>query len=122
MIPDIGSGRRIDHNARVDRATYTFEGPVWRHAGEAAWHFVTLPAEVADEIEVRFEDAHRPFGSVAVTATLGSTSWTTSLFRDTKSASYLLPVKAGVRRRERIGAGDTVRLTLTIDQPPPAVA
>lgn len=101
----------------MNRATYTVIGPVWRHAGEAAWHFVTLPDEVADEIEVRFEDAHRPFGSVAVRVTLGATSWITSLFRDTKSASYLLPIKAAVRRREHVGTGDTVRLIVEVDDP-----
>jgi Domain of unknown function (DUF1905) len=63
------------------------------------------------------ETAHRPFGSVAVGVTLGSTTWTTSLFRDTKSGSYLLPVKAGVRRREGVGAGDTVRLVVEVGQP-----
>lgn len=30
---------------------YRFEALLWRHTGDAAWHFVTLPAEMADEIE-----------------------------------------------------------------------
>jgi hypothetical protein len=33
--------------------------------------------------------------------------WSTSLVTDTRSASYLLPVKAEVRRRERIEDGDS---------------
>jgi hypothetical protein len=30
---------------------YDFMAPLWRHAGEAAWYFVTLPHDVADEID-----------------------------------------------------------------------
>ena len=39
-----------------------------------------------------------------VRATLGGTSWQTKLFGDTKRDSYLLPLKADVRRRERVEA------------------
>lgn len=85
---------------------------VWRHEGEAGWHFVTLPEEIADEIRARHSGGHRPFGSLPVRATIGGTSWETSLFADTKAASYLLPVKAEVRRREGIAHGDTVLVTI----------
>jgi hypothetical protein len=30
---------------------YSFTGKVWRYAGKAAWYFVTLPEELADEIK-----------------------------------------------------------------------
>ena len=96
-------------------ATYTITAPIWRYEGPAGWHFVTLPTEVADEIDVRFEHAHRPFGSLRVHVSLGHVSWTTSLFRDTKSESYLLPIKAVIRRVAGVDAGDTVTLELTVD-------
>ena len=99
----------------IGSATYTITAEVWVHEGPAAWHFVTLPGEVADELELRFAEAHRPFGSLAVRVTLGGTTWTTSLFRDTKSASYLLPIKAGVRRRERVADGDTATVELVVE-------
>ena len=87
---------------------------MWRHDGPAGWHFVTLPGELADELEARFAEAHRPFGSLAVRVTLGGRTWSTSVFRDTKSESYLLPIKADVRRRERIAAGAVVTLSLAV--------
>ena len=99
----------------MNGSTYTFTGEVWLHDGPAGWHFVTLPAEIADEIEARFDDRHRPFGSVAVHVSIGDVAWTTSLFKDTKTSSYLLPVKAEVRRRAGIDAGDTVTLTLAVE-------
>ena len=57
----------------------------------------------------------RPFGSLPVRAAIGRTSWSTSLFADTRTASYLLPVKADVRRREGIGDGDAVTVELVVD-------
>ena len=49
-----------------------------------------------------------------VNATIGATTWETSIFPDTKSGSYLLPVKAEVRRREGVEDGDAVTVTLEL--------
>jgi hypothetical protein len=37
------------------------------------------------------------------------------LFADNKSSSYLLPIKADIRRREDVAVGDTVTLTLDLE-------
>ena len=89
---------------------------VWRHPGNGGWHFATFPGDVADELRARLGHLRRPFGSLPVRATIGRSSWETSLFADSKSASYLLPVKADIRRRERIEEGDTVTLTLQVQE------
>jgi hypothetical protein len=91
----------------------TFEAEIWLADAEAAWHFVTLPADVADEVRAR-TGGSRPFNSVPVRATIGSTSWKTSMFADRKSGSYLLPVKSHVRDREAVGTGDRVTVTLEL--------
>jgi hypothetical protein len=93
-------------------ATLRFDADVWLHPGEAGWHFVTLPADVADEVRARTEG--RPFGTVPVTAAIGSTAWPTSLFADARTSSYLLPLKADVRRRAGVGAGDRVTVALDL--------
>lgn len=56
----------------------------------------------------------RAFGSVPVQVTVGRSTWATSLFADAKSASYLLPIKAEIRRRAGLGDGDIATLTLEI--------
>lgn len=90
------------------------DGAVWRYPGKGGWHFVTVPPDLVDELAVRYADAHRPFGSMRVRASFRSSAWSTSLFKDTKSASFLLPVRADVRRRERIEDGGiaTIRIEL----------
>ena len=94
--------------------TYTFTADVWLRPGEAGWHFVTLPVELADELRAQTAETARPFGSLPVQVTIGRTSWATSLFPDTSAASYLLPIKADIRRREQLTAGDAVRVSLEL--------
>ena len=48
-----------------------------------------------------------------VEATISGVSWRTSVFPQ-KSGGYILPVKAEVRRRADISAGDEVTLTLEL--------
>lgn len=91
----------------------TFEAEIWLADAEAAWHFVTLPPDLADEVRAR-TGGSRPFNSVPVRATIGTTSWKTSIFADRTRDSYLLPVKASVRDREGVDAGDRVSVTLDL--------
>ena len=55
----------------------------------------------------------RGFGSVKVEATIGDVTWRTSVF-PLNSGGYLLPVKAEVRRRAGIAAGDEVTVELEL--------
>lgn len=90
----------------------TFEAELWQHAGEGGWHFVTLPGDLADD--VREHGPHAGFGSVRVTVTLGPTTWETSLFPDSKTGSYVLPVKKQVRSAAGVEAGDRVTVRLAV--------
>lgn len=91
----------------------TFTAELWLHDGEGGWHFVTLPRAAAEEVDETAPP--RPgFGSVRVTATIGTSTWRTSLFPDRRSASYLLPVKRAVRDANGLVAGDTVTVSLVV--------
>lgn len=94
--------------------TYRFRSALWMHTGEAAWHFVTLPTDVADEIDDLTAGTRRGFGSVRVIATIGSTTWNTSIFPDSTSESFVLPVKKQVRTREDVSDGETVEVALRL--------
>ena len=92
----------------------SFPATVWMHDGPAAWHFLSLPAEIADEIADRVAQRASAFGSVRVEVAVGATSWTTSLFPDTRSGTYLLPVKKAVRAAEDLSDGSEVTVHLTV--------
>ena len=93
---------------------YRFETRLWLYTGKAAWHFVTLPHDIADEIEELTAPTRRGFGSVRIEVTIGTTTWQTSIFPDTKAESYVLPIKKPVRVAEGLSADDLVDVTLRL--------
>lgn len=91
-----------------------FDAELWLWEGKAAWHFLTVPIDVSDDIEARTTGHARGFGSVRVRVTIGATTWTTSVFPDTKREAYILPVKKEVRRAESLETGSRVAVTLEL--------
>ncbi len=92
---------------------FTFEAPLWRWEGPSSWHFVSLPEQVADEIEDAPLD-RRGFGSLRVQVAVGASTWSTSIFPDKSRGTFLLPMKKQVRDREGLVEGDLVPITLTL--------
>ncbi len=97
-----------------DKNTYTFKAKVWIFQGPTPWHFVTLPKKLAAEIKAFHGGLAKSFGTIAVLAKIGGTEWKTSVFSDTKSGSYVLPLKAEVRKKEKIAAESSIKVTLQI--------
>lgn len=94
----------------------TFTAPLWLWNGKGAWHFITLPPDEAGLVRMAVPKRKtRGWGSVRVKARIGETSFATSLFPATQVKSYLLPIKADVRRAERLNVGDKVDVTLSLD-------
>lgn len=96
--------------------TFTTECWLWQ-AEKGAWHFATLPKDKSAEIQFFNENnaiKKRGWGAVKVKATIGKTNWETSIFPHKTSKSYILPIKASVRKAESIESGDTVEIALKI--------
>lgn len=93
---------------------YSFLAEIWLWEGQGAWHFLTLPGDISAEIKEAFGTGRPGFGSIRVTATIKDHIWKTSIFPDSKSGSYLLPVKAEIRKKANISAGDQVEVNLDL--------
>jgi hypothetical protein len=92
-----------------------FTASLWLYPGDkAAWHFVTVPKKETAAIDAVFKEFKKGWGSLPVTAQIHKTTWNTSIFPDRKSKTYLLPIKASIRKKESLEAGDRVRLVLTV--------
>lgn len=98
------------------RVTYEFDAPLWIWDARQAdsWTFVSLPAEIADEIDELTAPFSRGFGSVRVEVTVGATTWRTSIFPSKPQRTYVLPIKKAVRRVAGVEAGDTARVRLDL--------
>ena len=97
----------------MERDRFEFDGTLWRWPG-GNWFFVTLPFDIADQIDGTAPAAHVGFGSVRVEVTIGSSTWRTSLFPDKQAESFVLPVKQAIRRAERLDDGDDVSVGLRV--------
>lgn len=89
--------------------------PIWLWSGgQGSWHFLTIPEAEAGEIRAHsFGGERRGFGSVRVAAAIEGVAWRTSVFPQ-KAGGYILPIKAEVRRRAGVAAGDLVSVTLDL--------
>jgi|SRR3989344_7942360 len=93
---------------------YTMKTKIWLYPGMAGWHFVYIDKKISKKIRAeQKKQPRRGWGSVPVRATVGKTKWDTSIFPD-EEGPYLLPVKAQVRKKEGIGDGDTIMLSIQI--------
>ena len=93
--------------------TCRFTADLWRWEAQSSWFFVT----VSDEASARIRERPRPprgFGAVRVQATVGATTWTTSVFPDSTRGAYVLPVKKAVRRAEGLDEGDPADVVLEV--------
>jgi hypothetical protein len=94
-------------------------GPVWLWQGSAgapakgAWYFLTIDGPTAQAIRAHATNA-AAWGSVYVAVTIGTTAWRTSLFPSKAAGGWLLPIKAAVRKAEKIAEGDTVEAVLEL--------
>ena len=86
---------------------------MWLWKSDAAWHFLTLPQDVAAEIE-DMPISRGGFGSLRVQVTIGSSSWGTSIFPSKELGSFLLPLKKPVLETEGLGVGDVCHVHLRI--------
>ena len=94
---------------------FTFTGTLFETAAgdNGAWVFIAIPARDSDEI-LEIAPTRPGFGSVKVTAVIGSSEWNTSIFPSKKLGTFVLPVKRRIRSQERVHTGDSVQVSLCI--------
>ena len=103
----------------TERITHT--GPLWRWttpSAPAAWHFITIDGAAGEVLSAtalmrRMEGLSRGFGSIKVAATIGKTTFKTSVF-PSKETGWLLPIKTAVREAEGLADGDELEVVLEV--------
>jgi hypothetical protein len=90
-----------------------FAGEVWFWRGPSPFHFVTVPEHHCDDLARVAGEVSYGWGMIPVSARIGGTHWTTSLFP--KDGGYVVPIKDKVRKAEEIEPGDRVTVVLSVD-------
>jgi hypothetical protein len=87
---------------------------IWKGSDAAGrWYFLTVPDEQCDPIRAAGFETRSEFGSVRVEAAIGKVRWRTSVF-PLNAGGYILPVKAEIRKRAKLAAGDEVAVELIL--------
>lgn len=89
---------------------YTFSAEIWY----SEWYFVSLPKEMSQEIRGHCKTLEEGWGRLKAAAKIGGSEWKTAIWFDKKHQTYLLPIKAEVRKKEKIGVGSTAAITLWV--------
>lgn len=95
------------------RSPLVFTAEVWEHEGPAAWHFVSLPVSLADEIEATYGHRAAGFGSLRVEVTIGNTRWSHPS-SPTAGAGPTCCRKKQVRVAEELVAGSPAKVSLLV--------
>jgi len=89
-----------------------FNGKIIFWRGPAPWFFVTVPAKQSRDLKAVSSLVTYGWGVIPVTVRIGKTVWKTSLFP--KDGRYLVPIKASVRKAEKLDKGDKVTVRLEV--------
>ena len=89
-----------------------FTGKIWYWRGPSPFYFVSVPAEQGSSLKAISEIVTYGWGMIPVEARIGQTGWKTALFP--KDGSYVVPIKASVRKAENLEQGDLVTVQLEV--------
>lgn len=89
-----------------------FDGLIIFWRGPAPWYFVAVPQEQSEDIKAISSFVTYGWGVIPVRVRIGNTEFQTSLFP--KDGRYLVPIKASVRKAEKLDEGDTVTVRLEL--------
>ena len=92
-----------------------FSGEVVWWRGPAPHHFVALPGPEAERLRAVASRVTYGWGCVPTTVTLGTTTFTTSIFP--RDGGFLVPLKVAARRAEGVELGDDVTLVVVVEDP-----
>ncbi len=82
----------------------------WR--GPAPFVFLPVPPDESELIHESASELTYGWGAIPVEATIGRTTFTTSLFP--RDGGYLLPLKVAVQRAEGVGVGDAMDVRMRL--------
>ncbi len=91
---------------------FSFEAAIWVYQGKAKIYFVTVPEDIATSIKAFVAGPRRGWGAVRVTVRIGETCWRTSMFPMSAQKTYILPIKAEVRKVENLAEGSCPSICL----------
>jgi len=93
---------------------YQFSAVVWQYSQTGGWYFVSLPSDLATEIRELFKTQEEGWGRMKAKAKIRESLWDTAIWYDTKLGTYILPLKAEIRKKEKIEVGSILNIEVLL--------
>ncbi len=107
----------------TDKNRFNFKSKVivWNAGNHAkgnnsgAWRFARVPENISAKIkEMQKGKLRRGWGAVYTKAKIGKSEWTTSVFPDRHSGTYILPLKKQIRYEENLYDGVEIKIVIEV--------
>ena len=92
---------------------FTFKSKVWRDPKAMGWYFVDLDNLLSQKIKKMPDKSVNKHGLVKALATVGNTTWKTTLF-PTKKGNYVMSIIKKIRQKEKIEDKDSLKIKIEI--------
>ena len=93
---------------------YRFEGIVRLWPANEKFHLLPLPKDISAEIFEISDGLTAGFGSLKVEARIGSVVWRSSIFPDSSSGVFELPLKAEIRKKNGLIVGSVANCEIEL--------
>ena len=109
----VGKSKEMRLTSNI-KLKYNFRAKPWQYSGNGGWHFISLPNKLSKEIRTSLKSEEEGWGRLKATAKIGNSEWETAIWFDTKLNTYLLPLKAEIRKKESLKIDKLVDVTIEI--------
>lgn len=93
---------------------YEYQTEMWKHNASGGWHFTALPQNLSKEIRENLKWQEEGWGRMKASAQIGELMWETAIWFDTKMGTYILPIKAGIRKKGNLKINETIEMILWV--------
>lgn len=93
---------------------YDFSGKIWKSDSVGGWYFVSLPKEISKEIRENLKWQEEGWGRMKASATVKRFEWDSAIWFDKKLDTYLLPLKAVIRKKASLKLDERITVSISI--------
>ena len=93
---------------------YEYSTNMWKHDSPGGWYFVSLPKDLSKEIRDNLKWQEEGWGRMKAFAQIGALIWETAIWFDTKADTYILPIKADIRKKSNLKTNQNIDMNIWI--------
>ena len=93
---------------------YEYTATLWQHQAPGGWYFVSLPKQISKEIREHLQWQEEGWGRMKARAQIADVQWETAIWFDTKHDTYILPVKAEIRKKAQLTLNQSITMCVWV--------